>query len=451
MLYRKIEPYLRQYFREKRRKILVVSGARQVGKSFIINHVGSEMFKNFVQLNFLTNRKMREAFNKVETVEDFYLQLSVFAGPNLGTKEDTLVFLDEIQECEHLLTLLKFLREEDRFRYVASGSLLGVTLKRTTSVPIGSIEIKHMYPLDFEEFLIANNFGPEAIDYLKECYRELKSPEPSVHERTMYLFRRYLLVGGMPDAVNEFIETHNLSRIRDIQTDIHHLYEVDASKYDEEHRLAIKRVYDLIPSNMESKKKRIVYSKIEEGKKKRSSDYEEEMEYLISSGVALEVKAISNPRFPLIETEFKNLLKLYLNDVGLLSNILYRMNPDPILEDEDSINLGSLYECAVAEQLVSNGHRLFYYDNRNHGEVDFLIDDYRSLSVLPIEVKSGKDYRVHRAISRFVTVPDYHIKFGYVLSNSGVIERRDNIIYLPVYFTLFFNSTGSDNDAEILI
>ena len=307
-----------------------------------------------------------------------------------------------------------------------------------------------MFPLDFEEFLLANDFGREAIEGLHDCFDKLRSPEATIHERVMNLFRRYLLVGGMPDAVNEYIDSHNLVRVRQIQTDIHTLYADDASKYDLVNRLKIRRIYDLIPSNMENRKKRVVYKDIEDRKGKRSSDYEEEMEYLVSSGVALDVKAISNPKFPLVESEHKNLLKLYLNDAGLLSDILFRLNPRPVLEDEKSVNLGSLYECAVAAELAARGHRLFYYDNRNHGEVDFLIDDYKSLSVVPLEVKSGRDYRIHSALSRFVATPDYHIGRGVVLSNSGLVEERDHIVYMPVYMTMFFDADGGETD-EILI
>lgn len=446
MLYRKIEATIREYFSGKMKRVLVISGARQIGKSYIIRHVGQECFKNFIELNFLANNEILDAFEKVGNTEDFYLTLSTIAGSRLGSSENTLIFLDEIQECPNLLTLLKFLKQENRFQYVASGSLLGLCLKHTASIPIGSIEILNMWPLDFEEFLIANDFGTEAIAYLKECFKTLKSPRNEIHERVMRLFKRYLLVGGLPAVVDNYIAEHNLVTVRKLQNDIHQLYAADASKYDMEHRLKITRIYDLIPSNMENKKKRLVYKSIEEKKGRAARDYEEETEYLVSSGVALQVSAISNPRFPLIETERKNLLKLYLNDVGLLSGILYGMNPRAILEDIASINLGSLYENAVACELAAHGNKLFYYDNRNYGEVDYIIDDYASLQVLPLEVKSGKDYRVYSALNRFVSNSDYNISEGYVLSNSGKIETHDKIRYIPVYMAMFFTASPSEAD-----
>lgn len=446
MLYRKIEELLKERLSQPSERVPVVSGARQIGKSYIIRYVGQQLFKNFIELNLIEDNKLRDNLDSVRTVEEFYLALSSFVGMQLGNADDTLIFIDEIQECPHLLTLLKFLRQDNRYRYIASGSLLGLTLHHTHSIPVGSMETIAMYPLDFEEFLIANDCGRDVIDYLRGCFENMVSPVAAVHNRIMDLFRRYLLVGGLPAVVNEFLASRNLAKVRAIQSDIHMLYSADASKYDELHRLKIKRIYDLIPSNMENKKKRVVYRDIEEKKGKRSADYEEEMEYLISSGIALEVKAISNPKFPLAETESKNLLKLYLNDVGLLSDMLFRLNPRPILEDEASINLGALYECVVATELAAHGHRLFYYDNRKYGEVDYLIDDFSSLSVVPLEVKSGRDYRIHAALTRFLSTPDYNIKKGYVLSNSGEVATRDGIRYVPVYMVMFFNCSGGSGE-----
>lgn len=370
-------------------------------------------------------------------------------GNRLGDASDTLVFLDEIQQYPHLLTMLKFLRQDGRYRYVASGSLLGVTLKRSTSIPMGSISILRMFPLDFEEFLIANGVGEEAIGVMSEHFSRGESLAPAIHDNIMSLFKKYLLVGGMPEAVNVFLATRNIVKVREIQRDIHELYVADSAKYDEEHRLKIKRIYELVPSNMENKKKHLVYSEIEHKRGKRADDYDEEIEYLISSGITLEVKAIPNPIFPLSESEHKNLIKLYLNDVGLLTALLYRTNVGAVLNDEASINLGSVYECVVATELAAHDNRLFYYDNRSRGEVDYLIDDFSSLSVVPLEVKSGKDYKRHSALSRFVSTPDYNIRRAYVLSNSRDVVTDGKITYIPTYYSMFLGV--SRYDGEILI
>ena len=336
--------------------------------------------------------------------------------------------------------MLKFLKQDDKFTYICSGSLLGLTLAKTTSIPIGSIDVIHMYPLDFEEFLLANGVNNLAISTLKNKFDKLESLDESTHNKILDLFKKYLLVGGLPDAVNKFIENKNIVEIRKIQSDIYDYYGDDASKYDMEHKLKIRRVYELIPSSLENKKKRIIVQNIENIKGKRFSNYQDEFDYLINSGIALEVKALSTPVFPLIESSNKNLLKLYLNDVGILTNILYKNNVKAILNDENSVNLGSVYESVVASELKAHGYNLFYYDNKSNGEVDFLIDDYDNLSVLPLEVKSGKDYTIHSAINRFLSNTDYHVKHGYVLSNERKVFEKNNIIYLPIYYIMFFQN-----------
>jgi predicted AAA+ superfamily ATPase len=438
MLYRKIQQQISDYLTSDSNKVLLIEGARQVGKSFIIRHVCTKMYKNYIELNMAEDKVGDKLFENVSKVDDFYLALSSVAGAKLigADKHNTIVFIDEIQEYPQLLTLLKFLNAEGRFTYIASGSLLGVTLKYTTSIPVGSLRIMTMYPLDFEEFLLANGFAQPGIDIIKEKLRRHESLDEAFHQKLMDAFRKYLLVGGLPDAVNEFIKSKNIVEVRAIQRDIIRLYAADASKYELNRRLQIKRIYDLIPSNMENRKKRIVLKSIEDKKGSRFSDYADEFEYLISSGIALEVMAISNPKFPLAESMTKNLLKLYLNDVGLLTATLFDVNISPIMNDVRSINLGSVYESVIAEELKAHGRKLFYYDNKKHGEVDFLINDTQLLSVVPIEVKSGKDYTIHSAIGRLTETPDYAIATGYVLSNSREIEVNGKIVYLPIYSTL---------------
>lgn len=442
MLYRKIETFIKNFLKSQSNKVLVIDGARQIGKTYIIRHVGEKLFSNFVEINLFEDYLRDKLFANTQTIEDFYLQVSMLAGDKLKDKKNTLIFLDEIQVYPHLLTLLKFLKQDDRFNYIASGSLLGVTLSKTTSIPIGSIEVKHMYPLDFEEFLLANGFNAHAMQSLYKKFLSLESLDEAVHARLMDLFKKYLLVGGLPDAVNSYLADKNIVNVRTIQNEIHEYYAMDASKYDEENRLKIRRVYDLIPSTLENRKKRIVAQNIENKKGKRFSDYQDEFDYLINAGIALDVSAISTPVFPLIESSGKNLLKLYLNDVGLLTNILYRHNVRAVLDDQKSINLGTVYESVVASELKAHGFKLFYYDNKAKGEVDYLIDDYNDLSAVPIEVKSGKDYTVHSALNHFVKTDDYHIKKGYVLSNERQITKKGKIIYLPVYFVMFFGREG---------
>ena len=437
MLYRKIEEKIENYLKSNSNKVLIVDGARQIGKTFIIRDACKKMFSNYIEINLLQDKQGLKTFENINTVEDFYLQISMTHGNLLKEKDNTIIFLDEIQCYPNLITLLKFLKEDNRYNYIASGSLLGVTLADTLSIPIGSIEILKMYPLDFEEFLIANGFNSLAINSLRESYKNRKSLSEENHNKIMDLFKKYLLVGGLPDVVNTYLKDKNIVNIRNIQNDIISLYKQDASNYDKKRKLKIQRIYEMIPSNLENKKKRIIIQEIENKRGKSYEEYLDEFDYLINAGIAIKVKAISTPTFPLIEISSKNLLKLYLNDVGLLTNILYKNNIRAILDNKNSINLGSVYESVVASELSVHGHNLFYYDNKKNGEVDFLIDDYDNLSVLPIEVKSGKDYKIHSAIEKFLANKDYSTKEGIVLSNNKDIYYEDGILYLPIYYIMF--------------
>lgn len=441
MLYRKIEKKIKDFLSAKPNKILLIDGARQVGKTFIIREVGKKLFKNFVEVNLLQDWKGEKVFKNIQTLSDFYLQLSVIGGNQLNHADDTLVFLDEIQAYPHLLTMLKFLRQDNKYTFVASGSLLGVTLSQTASIPIGSIHVMQMFPLDFEEFLIANNVGKDMLENMRQLYQKESELSEENHNIIMKMFKRYLLCGGLPDAVNVFLETNNIVKLRKVQSEIHRYYGMDASQYDSEHRLKIRRVYEYIPSALENKKKRIVFKEIEGGGKKTFYDYQDEFDYLINASIALEVKAISTPKFPLLESVKKNLLKLYLNDVGILTCLLYQNNFNAIFNDETSINLGTVYESVVAQELTAHGLSLNYYDNKQNGEVDFLVDDFNSLSVLPIEVKSGKDYTKHSALTRFLSNPDYSVKRGIVFSNHRQVRKKGDVLYLPIYYVMFIGQT----------
>lgn len=451
MLFRKIEKEIESHLMSGSDKILVIEGARQIGKSYIIRSVGKRLFPNYVEINLAEDASGAGIFNRVKTIDEFYFTLSSVAGVKLGDASDTLVFIDEIQQYPQFLTMLKFLREDGRYRYIASGSLLGVTLRSTTSIPVGSIIRKNMYQLDFEEFLIAMGMGEEALERLRDDYRNHRGQSEEMHEMLMSQFRRYLLVGGMPDVVNEYIASRNIVRVRELQRAIHTLYQDDAAKYTETtgRRLSVRRIYDMVPSQMENKKKRIVAKDIHGLTGDRFSRYQEDFEYLISAGVTVDVHAVSNPKYPLTESVQKNLLKLYMNDVGMLTARLYGNNITAVMNDERSINLGAVYESVVAQELKAHGYRLFYYDNRKNGEVDFLIDDFSSLTILPIEVKSGKDYMVHSALNRLLANDDYHVESGMVLSNAREVKWTGQVLYMPVYYIMFLNANDVPNEGVL--
>ena len=435
-MYRKISKYIEDYLTHDYNKILCIDGARQVGKTYIIRELCKKYFKNFTELNMSNDKVGDKIFANVGTINEFYIQVSALAGEKMDTKENTIIFIDEIQEYPQLLTLLKPLNDDNKYRYICSGSSLGISLSNTTLIPMGSIVEKKMYPMDFEEFLLANSFGEIALNYLKECFINKKSPELSIHNKVLNLFKMYLIVGGMPEAIKIFVESKNIFRVKEAQQNFQNYYGADASKYDKEHKLKIKRIYDMVPSNIENKVKRIQYKKIENIDDVRYTKYIDEFDYLISSGIVLDAKAITEPKFPLIQSSSKNLIKLYMNDVGVFTNVLYQTNINAVLEDK-GVNLGAVYETVVAQELICHNHKLYYYDRKKIGEVDYLIDDYNNLSVVPIEVKSGKDYMNFKALTKIIDEPNYKINYGYVLNNDSKIKQIDKIIYMPIYFIMF--------------
>ena len=435
MFYRKIEERINRYYADKNAKILVIDGARQIGKSFIIRETGKKFFKHFVEINLKDDSEGDKLFESVRTTEDFYLQVSALYGNNLGDVSDTMIFLDEIQVYPHLLTMLKPLKADARYRYICSGSLLGITLQHTF-IPMGSMDEVKMFPMDFEEFLLANNVGKDVISYLRKCFADQTPPSEGIHKTILGLFKRYLLSGGLPDSVKAFVEAKNVYTMRENQALTYKYYSDDAAKYDKEHSLKIRRIYDYLPSYMKNKVKRIQFKKIEDAPKASMGRYQDEFDYLLSSGCVLGAKAISNPVFPLCESASKNLIKLYYNDVGLLTNLLYKNNIDAVLNKDSGVNLGSVYETACAMELSAHGHDLYYFDSKKVGGVDFLINDYENTSILPIEIKSGNDQNNFRAIPKLVKEP-YNLQKGYIFGNENGISSKSNLVTFPIYMIMF--------------
>ena len=431
------------------RKPLILRGARQVGKTWLMKEFGQNEYKSVLYANFDLDERLRGLFDKDYDIDRILLALQALTGVNVRAGE-TLIILDEIQEVNRGLGVLKYFCENTPEHHVmVAGSLLGIALHPGISFPVGKVDMIDIHPLDYEEFLWATGVGKDWIDGLRSRFEREDALDENTHNVLMKRFKYYLLVGGMPEAINNYLKDRNMARVRQTHKDIHDLYRIDASQYDQEHRLIIRKIFDLIPSNLENKKKRIVYKDIEGVKGKKFSDYANEFEYLTNSGVALDVSAISNPRFPLVESEQKRLVKLYLNDVGLLTGILYGLNVNAVLQDIKSINLGTVYESVVAQELAAHGFKLHYYDNKQRGEVDFLIDDYNALSVLPLEIKSGKDYTEHSALSKFVATPEYGIGRAIVFSNERSVYKKKGVTYMPVYYCMFLQN-HSAGDSVIL-
>lgn len=437
MFKRKVEMILNDYYSNLNAKIIIIDGARQIGKSFIIRETASHFFANYIEIDLKSDYEGEQLFKNIRTTKSFYLLVGSLFGDKLNSIDDTIIFLDEIQYYPQLITLLKDLKKENRYRYIASGSLLGVTLKHIF-IPMGSIDEVKMYPMDFEEFLWANNVGIEVIEYLRDCFKNKTMVQDAIHKQFLSLFKDYLICGGLPDAVIEYVINKNVFKTREVHSQTFNYYKNDCSRYDLEHKLKISKVYDLLISNMSNKVKRVMFKRIENKNDSNLEKYEEEFDYLVASGIANQTYAVSNPVFPLNESTSKNLVKLYYNDVGILTNLLYKNNIKAILENDNGINLGSVYETVCAMELIAHGHKLFYFDSKKVGEVDFLINDYDNLSVLPIEIKSGKDQNNFRAIPKLVAENgNYKIPYGYVFGNKNVFELKDNLIILPIYLIMF--------------
>ena len=430
MLYRKISTILEDQFLTHPDKITIVEGPPKVGKTTLIQEVGQLLFKNIIVLDMAADR----SFQNVSSPNDFYLQLSAVAEDNLYTKEDTLIFLDNIQACPEVIRLLKLLQEESRFTYVGAASYLPDDLL-TEDISQG-IQRLRMYPLNFEEFLLANGLNQFALDSLKKSFLAREPLRESLHEKMLELFKKYLLVGGFPAAVDCFVKEKNIWRIREIHKEIHKEYLTAAGFYDNTSSEKARRIYEILPDCLNKKKKRIFIKNIEGKVGKTYSDYKREFDFLSDSGLVVPVSCLAEPRDPLLLSQKKSLLKLYFNDVGLLSALFYDRDIRSVLDDKRSVQLGALYENAVAVELASHGRSLYYYDDRYKGEADFLLDDAGAASFLSIEVRSGKDYSEYSALS-YLCKGAAAAKRGIVLSNDRLVKEKGNICYLPVYYCMF--------------
>ena len=447
MLYRKIQPYIESYLKSDSNKVLIIDGARQIGKTFIIRHVGQQLFENYIELNFAEDYNGPRLFEQVRTVKDFYFQVSTIAGERMGEKKNTLIFLDEIQAYPHLLTMLKFLKQDDRFTYIASGSLLGVTLKKTTSIPIGSIEVKRMFPLDFEEFCWALNEAP-LIPYIRDCFEKRVPLERSMHNKAMLLFKQYLLVGGMPMSIVAFLEGQKDFGKSDVEKrDILELYRNDIMKIKAQYRSKVLAIFDQIPGLLSRHEKRVVFNKIVEGS--MADQYEETFFWLSDSMIANECRRVSDPNVGLSLTESDTYIKCYLGDTGLL--VSHAFDENELLEDEVykqifagklGLNEGMLYENVIAQMLVSNGHRLFFYTQynaekrRNDIEIVFIIanNSKTKYKMYPIEVKSSAKYSFE-SLKRFKEKYKSRIGGCYIIHPRNLIEK-DDILCIPPYMTI---------------
>ncbi len=430
MIARKIEKVLDDFYDKKEKKALLITGARQIGKTFSIREFGKR-YPVFVEINFLENKMARSLFENAGSREELLLRLSMFAEEPLVPGE-TLVFLDEVQECKEIVTAIKFLVEEGSYQYVLSGSLLGVDLKNVRSVPVGYMDTVEMYPLDFEEFAVANGVSERVLTALKTSFEEVKEVDSLIHEKMMELFRLYLIVGGMPAVVSKYLKTNNLQEVIREQKSILEAYKKDIGKYDPENKLYLEDIFNLIPSELNNKNKRFIMKNLNENFK--FSRYGNSFVWLKDAGVALPVFCVEEPRSPLLLSKATNLFKLFLSDVGLLAAMYMDNIQIKVLNKEKDINFGAIYENVAAQELKAHGFDLYYFNSKKQGELDFLIE--QEGEVLPLEIKSGKNYTKHAALNNVLENETYNISKAYVF-HSGNVSRKDKVRYYPVYMLMF--------------
>ncbi len=429
MLYRKISKELEEYYASSRNALLL-TGARQTGKTFSIRQFG-KTFKHFVELNFIERPEAARLFENAVSAKDLLFRLSALVDTPLVPGE-TLIFFDEVQACPEIVTAIKFLVDEGSYRYILSGSLLGVELKNLRSEPVGYMAIKTMYPLCFEEFALNLGVSADVIGTLKEHWEKRAAVPEVVHDKFMELFRLYLVVGGMPAAVATYLESNNLKSVMTAQLDIIELYRRDISKYAETDKLAIKEIFDLIPSELKAKNKRFILKTLNQNAK--FERYKDSFLWLKDAGVAIAVYNVEELKTPLKLAETRNLFKLFSNDVGLLAAQYADGIQLRIINGDKDINFGAVFENAVAQELVAADFTPYYYNNKKRGELDFVIQ--RSDSVYPIEVKSGKDYDSHRALSNALECKDFDIREALVLCGHNV-SVQGRVTYAPIYMTMF--------------
>ena len=431
MLKRKIWSKLEDFKANANKKTLLLTGARQVGKTYIVEQFAKARYKSFVEINFVEDAAAKAIFHDVADEKDVLRRITAYAQGKVIPGE-TLVLFDEVQECPEAVTYAKFLVDKGGCHYIYSGSLLGVELKNVRSVPVGYMDEEEMYPLDFEEFLMANGESADVVSEAKAAFEERRAVDAFIHDRLMRYFKLYLVVGGMPAAVQKYVDTNDLAAVAAEQRFVIRAYRRDISKYDPDHALRIREIYDLLPSELASENKRFKMTGVVPDS--RFSRVEDGFLWLKNAGVAIPAYCVEEPKSPLRISEKRNLFKLFSNDVGLLAAMYAEGIQLRIIAGESALNIGAVYENAVAQELVAHGFSLYYYHSKKRGELDFVVEN--AGHAMPIEVKSGKDYKRHNALGNVLADTNYRIGESFVLNNEN-LERDGKITYMPVYMAMF--------------
>ena len=433
MLKRTVYDKLIRWKESQNRRALCIIGARQTGKTTIIREFGKKNYKYFVEINFVTDKDAEKIFDDSLDADTIIENLTAFKMQKMEPGE-TLVFLDEIQECPNARSAIKFLVEDGRFDYIESGSLLGVRHREVRSYPVGFEEICYMYPMSFEEFIIANGVQESTLEMLDSCCRTESEVSQSVHDTMLKLFYTYIVVGGMPAAVQTYITTHDIGKVVNIQREILELYRLDISKYAEGNdKIKIRAIFDSIPSQLDDKNRRFFLSKVD--KNGRQNRYENSFLWLSDAGVALPSYNVTEPQPPLQLNEKRNIFKLFMNDTGLLCAACMKNIQFDILQGNVAVNMGSILENLFAQAIKCNGFSLNYYESKKYGEIDFVVQNGMMIDL--IEIKSGNDYTKHPALDNMMKTDNW--SFGEkILFCKGNIRKQGEILYLPWYMIMFY-------------
>ena len=409
-------------------KALLVTGARQIGKTWLIREeIAKSGYRKF-EVNFIDQPDLVDYLNVKMSANEFLVKLKMIM-PEDCKPQETVVFFDEIQKCPEIVTKIKFLVEEGSFKYVMSGSLLGVELKGITSVPVGYLTVLRMYPMDFEEFMIANSVSKTTLEMLKAKFETCQPVDEFIHQKLLSLFFIYLIVGGMPDAVKIYIATKDIREVDKVQRDIVALYKEDFSQHEsEDKKLKLISIYDIIPAELNKQNKKFVFTML--NKELKFDRYENSFLWLKDAGVALPVYNVEAPVIPLKASKSSNVFRLFSNDTGLLTSAYPAETKLELINKNSEVNNGAHFENAVAQQLTANGLEPYFCKKKNIGELDVLVE--MDGKVVPIEVKSGKAYKAHKSLDNFMKISDYHIEKAYVFSVANM-EQEGSVVYLPIY------------------
>lgn len=429
---RDISEDLENWKKNERKRALLITGARQIGKTYIIREFGKNRYECFVEINFVEQKNATKIFEIGNSVGAIISNLTAYVAQKLIPGK-TLIFLDEIQECPEARTAIKFLVEDGRFDYIESGSLLGVNYKEVKSYPVGYEQIFHMYPMNFKEFILANGVQEETILHLQHCFEEKKPVSKSIHDTMCQLFRYYMIVGGMPDVVKTFIDTHDIGKVVELQKSILELYRQDISKYSKNDSAKIKDIFDRLPAELNEKNKRFILADL--SKSARMERYENSFLWLKDAGVALPCYNVMEPVIPLKVSQKHNLFKLFMVDTGLLCAASLGNVQFEILQNNLTVNMGSILENMFAQIFECNGFDLYFYDKKGKCELDFVLQ--KGNEIIPIEIKSGSSYTEHASLNSALSVKQWIMTKGIVFC-EGNIKEETSITYLPWYMSMFF-------------